>query len=376
MSATEESQISNVEEPPTPDLQPQVDSKALQTPRPLQPPPAQSCLDPRGDLSLDVGIYPARSFMVCSRTLARVSRFWDKMLYGEFIESKKPSPQDDSPEWTVKLPEDNPTAMGLLLSIIHGRFDVVPSYEDLLYVRDLYNVSVITDKYDMVHVLQPWARGWLRSTLCSTELIGESLREQYCHERLWISWALGDKANFEEIAKKMLLTSCTSIRDPNSLRCAGVLEPPDIYDIIERTRLDTIKALLAPFHDIIEGLIANDETFCEKYARKKKKKNHGNSCLPSMLGTGIQSLHSVGLWPIPQPAEISWSISILSDKLKSVRIKCTGYPELEEESVHNHKCSQGLVLRDKIKKVLDSIPSLLTEGHERHLECQARKSGV
>ncbi|KAI0804243.1 hypothetical protein GGR55DRAFT_691102 [Xylaria sp. FL0064] len=346
-----DSQIDNTE--------PQVGLKPLQTVRPLQPPPPKSCLDPKGDLYIDVGMYPARSFTVCSRTLARVSPFWDKMLYGEFIESKKPHPQDGSPEWTVKLPEDNPTAMGLLLSIIHGQFDVVPGYEDLLYVRDLYDISVITDKYDMTHILQPWARGWLRSTLCSTKLIGESLRDQYCHERLWISWALGDKANFEEIAKIMLLTSCTSIRDSNSLRCAGVFEPPEIYDIIEQTRLDTVKALLALFHNIIEGLIINDKTLC---IRHKKKKNYPDVCLSSMLGTGIQSLHSVGLWPIPQPGDIPWSI------------ESKGYPEVEDGRVH--KCSQGPALQVEIERVLNSIPSLLTEGHECHLECQARKSGV
>jgi hypothetical protein len=39
-----------------------------------------------------------------------------------------------------------------------------------------------------------------------------------------------------------------------------------------------------------------------------------------MLGTGIRSLHSAGLWPIPQPAKIPWSILILSDKLKIVKI--------------------------------------------------------
>jgi len=241
MSASEEPQTGEFEDATTlePQLEatgtqidntePQVGLKLLQTVRPLQPPPPKSCLDPKGDLCIDVGMYPARSFMVCSRTLARASPFWDKMLYGEFMESKKPHPHDDSLEWTVKLPEDNPTAMGLLFSIIHGRFDVVPGYEELLYVRDLYEISVITDKYDMAHVLQPWARGWLRSTLCSTELIGESLRDQNCHERLWISWALGDKTNFEEIAKIMLLTSCASIRDSNGLRCAGVFEPPQIY---------------------------------------------------------------------------------------------------------------------------------------------------
>ncbi|KAI1176515.1 hypothetical protein F4777DRAFT_578012 [Nemania sp. FL0916] len=348
----------------------QVDPKPQQTVRRLQPPPPQSCLDPRGDLCINVGMHPTRSFIVCSRSLARASPFWDKMLYGDFIESKKPHCEDDSVEWTVKLPEDNSTALGLLLSIIHGQFDVVPDYDDLLCVQDLYEISVIADKYDMAHVLRPWARGWLRSTLESAELIGESLREQYCHERLWISWALGDTANFEEIAKIMLLTSCTSTPDVNNLRCPGVFEPPEIYDVLEQVRVDIINELLAPFRDIIEGLIIKDESLCRKH---KRKKNYPAVCLPSMLGTGIQSLASVGLWPIPQPAEISWSVLILSDKLKSVKIESKAYPNIADGP---HQCSHDSVLRGKIEGVLNSIPSLLTERHEHHLDCQARKSRV
>jgi hypothetical protein len=51
-----------------------------------------------------------------------------------------------------------------------------------------------------------------------------------------------------------------------------------IVNIIEQTRLDTTKALLALFHNIIEGLIANDKTLCKKH--KKKKKNYPDICLP------------------------------------------------------------------------------------------------
>ncbi|RWA13801.1 hypothetical protein EKO27_g1300 [Xylaria grammica] len=170
MSALEESQTDDFEGPST--SQPQLEDTGSQVdgirprfdPTPLQPPPPQSWLDPKGDLRIDVGMFPAKSFVVCSRTLARTSPFWDKMLYGEFRESK-PCPEDGNLEWTVKLPEDNTTAMGLLLNIVHGRFDVVPSYEDPIYIRDLYDISVVTDKYDMAYVLKPWAKGWLRSTL-------------------------------------------------------------------------------------------------------------------------------------------------------------------------------------------------------------------
>ncbi|KAF2966505.1 hypothetical protein GQX73_g7044 [Xylaria multiplex] len=218
-----------------------------------------SLLDPNGDLCLQVGESPVTSFVVCSKTLARTSDFWNKLLNGEFRESGKHRSQDIGSNWTVEFPEDDPRSMELLLNIIHGRFDKVPSYESVMDIQYLYNVSVLTDKYAMTHVLRPWAPGWLRRSMSFLgEWSGLSLREQYCHEWLWISWEFGDTANFEKVANFLLLNSCAWPEHPNNLRCDGVLEPPDIYEILEETRLATIEALLTPLNKIVRGLIRKD----------------------------------------------------------------------------------------------------------------------
>ncbi|KAI1359304.1 hypothetical protein F5Y08DRAFT_332445 [Xylaria arbuscula] len=322
-------------------------------------PPAKSYLDPDGDLCIQVGESPATSFVVCSRTLARSSSYWNAMLNGEFKESKKFCSESGS-ERTIKLHEDDPKPMALLLNIVHSRFDQVPSYESIIDIRYLYEISVLTDKYDMTHVLRPWARGWLRSTQHLSTWPGLSLREQYCHERLWISWELGDTTNFEKIANILLLNSSTSAEDANSLRCDGILEPLDIYEDLQRIRLDTIGALLTSLDNIIQGLMQKDEKFCQRSGQ--------GDCLASMLGTGIQSLCELELYPIPHPVDVQWSVSDLSAKLKTVEIK-GNFGEY-------HKCSQELALQAEVEKVLDFIPSLLTEVHHRHLNSQAKKSGV
>ncbi|KAI0452903.1 hypothetical protein F5B21DRAFT_481523 [Xylaria acuta] len=336
----------------------------------LESPPVKSCLDPKGDLCIQVGEAPATSFIVCSRTLARTSSFWNTMLYGEFKESKKFCPENGL-EWMVELPDDDPRPMALLLNIVHCHFDVVPSYPGPIGIQDLYEISVLTDKYDMTHTLRPWARGWLHSIMDSLgEMPDVSLREQYCQERLWISWELGDKAGFEGIAIVMLLNSSASTEDANSLRCDGVLEPPDIYKILEQTRLNMIKEILTSLNHIIQGLIQNEKIFCEKYKEKSKKKiqRDRGDCLASMLGAGIQSLHSTGLWPIPQPTDVQWSVSYLSEKLRTV--------EIQSNIGEHHTCSQKRALQAGVENVLHSIPSLLTEVHYGHLDSQARRSGI
>jgi hypothetical protein len=77
--------------------------------------------DPHGDLRLVVGEEKAES-LVCSRSLARASPIFNKMLFGFFYESK-PAKGDRR----VELPEDDPYALCFLLNIIHGRFDRVSS---------------------------------------------------------------------------------------------------------------------------------------------------------------------------------------------------------------------------------------------------------
>ncbi|KAI1099475.1 hypothetical protein F4804DRAFT_82735 [Jackrogersella minutella] len=323
--------------------------------------PAKSHVDPHGDLCLEVG-HLAAEFLVCSKAMARSSPFWRKMLYGEFAEGKRAQPQDGKSEWIVKLPEDNSAAMSIILNIIHSRFDQVSGYEDFVYTTHLYNLCVLTDKYDMTHILRPWARGWSRSTHAQCEKLGQSLRSKFCHERLWISWELGDHVTFDAMARALLLNS--SAAAGNNLRYVGALEPPEIYESIQQARLGMIKQLLNPLELILQGLVQNDKSFCGRPESGSQK----GECLASMLGTTIQSLHSNGLWPIPDPAAVQCSVWEFAAKLQCLVI--------EGKFGDYHKCCQSHGLKARIDNTLLSIPPLLNELHWRHLEAQAKKSGM
>ncbi|KAI1445772.1 hypothetical protein F5Y02DRAFT_100688 [Annulohypoxylon stygium] len=325
------------------------------------PRPPKCYMDPKGDLCLEVG-HLAAEFVVCSRAMARSSPFWKKMLYGEFAESKSAQPKDGKTPWVVKLPEDNSAAMSIILNIIHSRFDQVSGYEDFVYTTHLYNLCVLTDKYDMTHILRPWAKGWSRTTHIQCEKLGQSLRSKFCHERLWIAWELGDFVTFDAMSKALLLNSSSSAG--NNLRYVGALEPPEIYESIQKARLSMIKALLSRLDGILQGLVQQNKALCSRY----KVSSERGDCLASMLGTTIQSLHSNGLWPIPQPESVECSVWDFAAKLQAVQI--------EGDAGIYHKCSQTVVLKAEIEKTLYSIPELLSEIHWRHLQSQAAKSGM
>ncbi|KAK2772867.1 nuclear pore protein-like protein [Colletotrichum kahawae] len=110
--------------------------------------------DTRGDLTLKVGgNRSGYDFVVCSRTLGRSSPVFQAMLFNGFAESKPA----DGAAWNVQLPEDGPSPLFLVLSIIHGHFQHVTR---ALKAYQLYELLVVTEKYDMTKILHPWASTW------------------------------------------------------------------------------------------------------------------------------------------------------------------------------------------------------------------------
>ncbi|KAK7430834.1 hypothetical protein QQZ08_002623 [Neonectria magnoliae] len=111
-------------------------------------------VDPAGDLYLIVGNDPPQEMLVDSRALCRSSRVFRKMLGSNFSEAKP-----DGGRWQVKLPEDSPKALALLMNIVHSSYDRVPMK---LEIDDLFDMCVLVDKYDMERALWPVASAWIQ----------------------------------------------------------------------------------------------------------------------------------------------------------------------------------------------------------------------
>lgn len=110
-------------------------------------------IDPDGDLTLAVGANNIR-FLVCSKTLSRSAPFWKTCLYGPFLESRPAAGQD----WEVKLPEDNPRGLHILLLLVHGLGHKLPP----INLRLAFETTVLSNKYGMTHALWAVAKTWLQ----------------------------------------------------------------------------------------------------------------------------------------------------------------------------------------------------------------------
>lgn len=159
------------------------------------PDPPTIYLDGDGDLWLRVTAEKeghTQDFVVCSRTLMRLSLVFKALLSGGFQESR---PTEG--EWIVALPDDDRGALLALLNIIHGRFCIVP---DKPRLEELYRILCVANKYDMTEVVCPWADKWAK-------VAEEAQRDKTGGNPAmlaFVAWELGHQELYSKMAYKFL----------------------------------------------------------------------------------------------------------------------------------------------------------------------------
>jgi hypothetical protein len=193
----------------------------------------RSIIDHVGDLTLIVGNTTCKegateptpdnkkpvSFVVSAKILCQASSVFKKVLFGGLAEMQTPS---NSAEWIVRLPKDNPKAMSILLNIMHLHFEKVFPIDEVTF-EAVYNITVLTAKYDIDHLLRPWASLWMNA-LRKRKGINYVNRQR----RLWIAWRLGHLVSFEEGLADIMYRCYldVSIKDSASYEmCFYTLEP-------------------------------------------------------------------------------------------------------------------------------------------------------
>jgi hypothetical protein len=97
---------------------------------------------------------------------------------------------------------------------------------------------------------------------------------------------------------------------------------------------------------------------------------NSTACNLANLGLLISALHPLGLGSQKVPAtEVKICISKLVHELNE-------FPATVPDGSYPKSCSVADKLRPKVKEILDDIPSVVKEHHKRHMEEQAKKSGV
>ena len=119
----------------------------------------------------------------------------------------------------VRLEEDDPDAISLVLGIAHLHFKKIPAFLDY---RQLLNLAVVCDKYDVVALVRPWYSKW-------EEHLSTLACDPYFEEWLFIAWTFGDTKVYTRLMKTLIVevTSDSEGRCYRSGKLLGSKMPPN-----------------------------------------------------------------------------------------------------------------------------------------------------
>jgi len=123
------------------------------------------------------------------------------MLFGGFAES---SPGDDlkaGSKWEVALPDDAASAMHTLLLIMHNQARNLARTAggSETFVKKLYDLMVLADKYDCTMLFRRYASSWVQA------LPYPKPDEQSLLRLTWIFYQLGHRDKYEDMVTQLIM---------------------------------------------------------------------------------------------------------------------------------------------------------------------------
>ncbi|KAK3488019.1 uncharacterized protein B0T23DRAFT_407201 [Neurospora hispaniola] len=331
-------------------------------------------IDPDGDLLLytkpDPGLGGRFRFRVCSAALRRHSPVWKAMLFGPWKESK---PADDS-EWAVEFPEDLAYEFQIVLNIIHGLVDRVPSSLD---IDTFFKLLILVNKYDIAHIMKPWCTTWETPALSS--LVGHDVLKG-----LYIARELGYKDLFIFRLAQIAVNTWVEgdflvFRDSSIMDLDGIilqdeddLGPTDVLDVICNIRKAVIEKMVAPLNEDLEALVNSTPRCTFKSDHHTRTRRLCDAAVLGSIHRGmIQRRGSI----LPRESScITESVVHLASELFPMM------DEIQTIEFHSTKCS----LKDKYRKhnstLHDSVITIarefLTPRHLVYMALQRSKTGL
>ena len=96
-------------------------------------------------------------------------------------------------------------------------------------------------------------------------------------------------------------------------------------------------------------------------------------CESMILGSMTFCLARAGLWPLPEPQDIDYSLLELYEKLTTLVIHDIGKADTSNPEANHKECNPRPYLLEQVQKVMREMPSPVSAFHIKHMEKQARR---
>lgn len=303
-------------------------------------------------------------YSVRSSTLESISRVWKEEIGSH----------------ASKAYQSNDPAYGLdvIFSIAHFKFHDVPSIPS---IGNLYDVALVAEKFQTIHLLVPFIKGWIAGLPSQITVPGAAVDED---KTLVTGWLLGQAEWFSKILSNCAYNAHIGV-DGQLLDSEGKPwgDQPvsdDVVEIIAATRLAAIENIIKAVSDPVQKLL-NPQYYPEediRYCHAPEDDAAREDCEQLQLGSAIMGLTKAKLWPPPEPTRINVSPVQLANAYGDVRIRRHQEPGLrfkEGETVGDNHAKCGFGHREEIENIL-ATPAQLSTSVVKELHIRAKRSGA
>ncbi|KAK3687936.1 hypothetical protein B0T22DRAFT_535214 [Podospora appendiculata] len=274
---------------------------------------------------------------------------------------------------------------GVILSIIHARFALVPTSPNPLW---LFNVMVLCNKYDKTHTVRPWTKNWMTVASQTTYEPPINLVEDPSKISAWpllwsmyTAWELGNEELFAQKLTYLAENVCLDkqghlVLEGNvniDLETFYHLGPLDILETMRKRRHNMIRSVLICFSFLVERRTENGPACHADGVVSEKEKELCDMAVLGSLWKQIFRVRGAHLPKFTNKTDESFrsfyqsAQDIVSGVLKDRESFADG---------HANCAPVNSFLNKSLKIARTMLGSPLAEGHKQYLKAQRDKSGL
>ncbi|TGO50523.1 hypothetical protein BOTNAR_0389g00010 [Botryotinia narcissicola] len=288
--------------------------------------------------------------LVSLKQMCLASPVFKAMLQGEFKESVTLKTMG---KLEVPLPDDNPTAMKILINIIHGRMSMVP----LKVALELFcQIAIVVDKYQCREVVQLLPPVW------KNELSHTFSHGQWVDIAHWVCIAWQFELEDEFLKATQIIRERSSWTMENLIGCIKYDLPIPNYVDGMRKVCKIVQDTITKYQSSSYSCSATNipwiiDTSDEHHGIANDIPSYRNDCDSMVLGSLIKSAVSNGLYPLPEQPYTLWSLNPLTAKVKLLKADSLCF-KLTQEKLEDHNITGSI--RKSVEAIDKSGLSLST----------------